>query len=138
MKVGAEALPWLQDPYNVEEEPLRQFMLHALPSQLEREVQAFVLMACLAVLLVYVPVRLATALAPSLFPLDMRLLGGSLTEAPLDLLLVQVCLPLTAPLFRPRCAAHLPLQGLPLFPSFRQHSKLIEAWPCQSPDSQTT
>ncbi len=90
-------------------------MLHALPSQLEREIQAFGLMACLAVLLVHIPIRLATGLAPGLFPLDMGLISG-FSEAPLDLLLFQVCLPLTAPFFRQRCLPQPPL-GLTLMSS---------------------
>ncbi|KAL0020826.1 hypothetical protein WJX79_004115 [Trebouxia sp. C0005] len=90
------ALPWLKDPFDPEGEPLQQVLTSPLLSQLEREATSLATMSCLAVLLVHLPIKLASTLAPSLFPLSFYPLD-TVTEVPADMLLLHVCLPFTLP-----------------------------------------
>ena len=65
-------------------------------TQLEREATSLATMSCLAVLLVHLPIKLASWVAPSLFPLSFHPLD-TVTEVPADMLLLHVCLPFTLP-----------------------------------------
>ena len=94
---GAGALPFIRDPYDMDnEEPFGQLMTAPIRDQMVRAAAAFAVMACLAVVCIHVPIRAATALAPALFPLRLKLVDA-LAELPADLLLFHVCLPLTLP-----------------------------------------
>lgn len=94
---GAEALPFLRDPYDLEnEEPFGQLMTQPMQEQIVRAMGAFAVMACLAVACVHTPIQLARTMAPALFPLRLKLVDV-LAELPADLLLFHVCLPLTLP-----------------------------------------
>lgn len=96
-RVHAGALPFLRDPYDMDnEEPFGQLMTAPMREQMVRVAGAFAVMACLAVACIHVPIRAATALAPALFPLRLKLVDA-LAELPADLLLFHVCLPLTLP-----------------------------------------
>lgn len=90
------ALPFLRDPYDIEEEPFAQIMTEPVPRQIGRAAGAFAIMACLSVFLVHAPIRLGLVMAPGLFPLRLRL-ADALAELPADLLLFHVCLPLALP-----------------------------------------
>jgi hypothetical protein len=52
--VRPDVLPWLRDPFDQEEEPMRAVMTAPLGQQLEREASGMAVMACLAVLLCHV------------------------------------------------------------------------------------
>lgn len=91
---GAGALPWLKDPFDPEGEPLQQVLSSSMSHQLEREATSLATMGCLAVLLLHLPIKLASLLNPSLFPLAFHSLD-SVTEIPADMLLLHVCLPVT-------------------------------------------
>ena len=90
----AGALPWLRDPFDPEGEPLHQVLTSSVVHQLEREATSLATMGCLAVLLVHLPIKLASLLSPSLFPLSFHTLEG-MTEVPADMLLLHVALPFT-------------------------------------------
>lgn len=90
----AGALPWLKDPFNPEGDPLQQVLNSTVALQLEREATSLATMGCLAVLLVHLPIKLASVLAPSLFPLSFHAVE-SVTELPADMLLLHVALPFT-------------------------------------------
>lgn len=99
------ALPFLRDPYDADnEEPFGQIMTAPLREQMTRAGGAFLVMACLSVVLVHLPIQLAIGAAPQLFPLRLRL-ADALAEVPADLLLFHVCLPLTLPHLNLRCLA---------------------------------
>ena len=91
---SAGALPWLKDPFDPEGEPLQQVLTSSVALQLEREATSLATMGCLAVLLVHLPIKLASLIAPSLFPLSFHTLE-SVTEVPADMLLLHVALPFT-------------------------------------------
>ena len=69
----AEALPFLRDPYAYEEEePFGQMMTAPIRDQMYKAVTGFAIMACLAVACIHVPVQLAKAISPGLFPLHLK------------------------------------------------------------------
>jgi E3 ubiquitin-protein ligase MARCH6 len=106
MCMHAGALPFLRDPYDMEnEEPFGQLMTAPLREQMARAAGAFAVMACLAVACIHVPIRAASTLAPALFPLRLKLVDA-LAELPADLLLFHVCLPLTLPHLHIRHGLH--------------------------------
>jgi len=109
--VHAGALPWLKDPFDPEGEPLQQVLTSPILTQLEREATSLATMSCLAVLLVHLPMKLASTLAPSLFPLSFYPLD-TVTEVPADMLLLHVCLPFTLPHLNVRYAALLKRKAL--------------------------
>ena len=92
----AGALPWLKDPFDPEGEPLQHVLSSSILVQLGREAMSLATMSCLAVLLVHLPIKLAAAVAPSLFPFSFHALD-TVTEVPADMLLLHVCLPFTIP-----------------------------------------
>ncbi|CAL5223373.1 g5878 [Coccomyxa viridis] len=105
-----EALPFLRDPYAYEEEePFGQMMTAPIRDQMYKAVTGFAIMACLAVACIHVPVHLAKALSPSLFPLHLKLMDA-LAELPADLLLFHVCLPLTLPYLNIRAVVRRAVQ----------------------------
>ena len=55
----------------------------------------------LIVLLVFLPVKLAMFLAPSLYPLDTSM-SDPFTEIPADMLLFHICIPFSIEHFRPQ------------------------------------
>ena len=110
----AGALPWLKDPFDPEGEPLQQVLTSPILSQLEREATSLATMSCLAVLLVHLPIKLASTLAPSLFPLSFYPLD-TVTEVPADMLLLHVCLPFTLPHLNVRYAFLVNLLPVTLF-----------------------
>ncbi len=110
----AGALPFLRDPYDMDnEEPFGQLMTAPLREQMARAAGAFAVMACLAVACIHVPIRAASFLAPALFPLRLKLVDA-LAELPADLLLFHVCLPLTLPHLHLRCPAATCLSSISL------------------------
>ncbi len=109
-------MPWLKDPFDPEGEPLQQVLTSPILSQLEREATSLATMSCLAVLLVHLPIKLASTLAPSLFPLSFYPLD-TVTEVPVDMLLLHVCLPFTLPHLNIRYASLLKLLHAMLIPS---------------------
>lgn len=86
----------MKDPFDPEGEPLQQVLTSPMLTQLEREATSLATMSCLAVLLVHLPIKLAAAVAPSLFPLSFHALD-TVTDVPADMLLLHVCLPFTLP-----------------------------------------
>ncbi|KAI3675312.1 hypothetical protein L1987_84901 [Smallanthus sonchifolius] len=52
-------------------------------------------------MLVFLPVKLAMRMAPSIFPLDISV-SDPFTEIPTDMLLFQICIPFAVKHFKPR------------------------------------
>ena len=73
MLCHAEALPFLRDPYAFDdEEPFGQMMTAPIREQMYKAATGFAIMACLAVACIHVPVQLAKAISPGLFPLHLK------------------------------------------------------------------
>lgn len=69
----AGALPFLRDPFAREAEPIQELILLGLGQQLERQVSAMLALACMAVILIHLPLRLTKALTPQLLPIHISL-----------------------------------------------------------------
>ena len=87
---------------------MRALMVLGLGQQLEREACALAALACLTVILLHLPLRLAKLLLPGMLPLQFNL-TSPFAEAPTDLLLFHFLLPLTVPRLRIRHAPRSPL-----------------------------
>lgn len=94
-------LAFLRDPADPNYNPFRDLVDDPLHKHVRRVAVSFVVYGNLVVMLVYLPVRAALALAPSLFPLNLRF-SDPFLEIPADMLLFHVCVPFTIEHVRPR------------------------------------
>ena len=67
------ALPFIRDPFARDAEPLQELIMLGLGRQLERQSIAMVALACLAVILIHLPLCLTKTLYPQLLPVQLNL-----------------------------------------------------------------
>ncbi|XP_024527152.1 probable E3 ubiquitin ligase SUD1 [Selaginella moellendorffii] len=94
-------LYFLRDPADPNYNPFRDLIDDPLHKHARRVLLSVVVYGSLIVLLVFVPVQVATHLAFSVFPLDIRV-SDPFTELPADMLLFHICIPFALEHFRPR------------------------------------
>ena len=82
-----DALPWLKDPYDLEDESFRELWAAPLAAQLAGSVRSFVVVAAATVAAVHLPARLAAraGVLPLRFQLVRRTSLGRLTGARLGM-----------------------------------------------------
>ena len=96
-------LSFLRDPADPNYNPFRDLVEDSVSKHLRRVVVSGAIYGTLTVLLVYLPIQLALALAPSLFPVQLRF-SDPFAEVPVDMLLFHLVVPFTAEHVRPRRA----------------------------------
>ncbi|KAK9827313.1 hypothetical protein WJX81_003637 [Elliptochloris bilobata] len=96
-----DALPWLKDPYDLEDESFRELWAAPLVAQLAGSVRSFVVVAAATVAAVHLPARLAAR--AGVLPLRFQLVNSG-GEVPADLLLFHVLFPFTLPHLHARAA----------------------------------
>ncbi|KAH9331546.1 hypothetical protein KI387_003654, partial [Taxus chinensis] len=94
-------LYFLRDPADPNYNPFRDLIDDPIHKHARRVLLSVVVYGSLIVLLVFLPVKLAMHLAPSMFPLDTSV-SDPFTEIPADMLLFSICIPFAIEHFRPR------------------------------------
>ncbi|CAI7921822.1 unnamed protein product, partial [Closterium sp. NIES-54] len=94
-------LSFLRDPTDPNFNPFRDLVEDPIPKHARRIVLSLFAYGALVVLLLFLPVRAAIAVAPSMFPFNYRF-SDPLMEIPLDMLLFHVCIPFAIDRLRPR------------------------------------
>lgn len=94
-------LYFLRDPADPNYNPFRDLIDDPIHKHARRVLLSVVVYGSLIVLLVFLPVKLAMFLAPSLYPLDTSM-SDPFTEIPADMLLFHICIPFAIEHFRPR------------------------------------
>eukprot|EP01018_Ginkgo_biloba_P024620 Gb_37944 [translate_table: standard] len=94
-------LYFLRDPADPNYNPFRDLIDDPIHKHARRVLLSVVVYGSLIVLLVFLPVKLAMSLAPSMFPLDTSV-SDPFTEIPADMLLFHICIPFAIEHFRPR------------------------------------
>ncbi|KAI3894022.1 hypothetical protein MKX03_034915 [Papaver bracteatum] len=94
-------LYFLRDPADPNYNPFRDLIDDPVHKHARRVLLSVAVYGSLIVLLVFLPVKLAMRLAPSVFPLDVSLSDPS-TEIPADMLLFQICIPFAIKHFKLR------------------------------------
>ncbi|OVA15870.1 zinc finger protein [Macleaya cordata] len=94
-------LYFLRDPADPNYNPFRDLIDDPVHKHARRVLLSVAVYGSLIVMLVFLPVKLAMRLAPSIFPLDI-LVSDPFTEIPADMLLVQICIPFAIEHFKLR------------------------------------
>ncbi|KAK9109242.1 hypothetical protein Sjap_017302 [Stephania japonica] len=94
-------LYFLRDPADPNYNPFRDLIDDPVHKHTRRVLLSVGVYGSLIVMLVFLPVKLAMRLAPSIFPLDVSL-SDPFTEIPADVLLFQICIPFAIEHFKLR------------------------------------
>lgn len=94
-------LYFLRDPADPNYNPFRDLIDDPVHKHARRVLLSVAVYGSLIVMLVYLPVRLAVRMAPSIFPLDISV-SDPFTEIPADMLLFQICIPFAIEHFKLR------------------------------------
>ncbi|KAK1300989.1 hypothetical protein QJS10_CPB13g00368 [Acorus calamus] len=94
-------LYFLRDPADPNYNPFRDLIDDPVHKHARRVLLSVAVYGSLIVMLVYLPVKLAMRMAPSIFPLDISV-SDPFTEIPADMLLFQICIPFAIEHFKPR------------------------------------
>ncbi|XP_039127219.1 probable E3 ubiquitin ligase SUD1 [Dioscorea cayenensis subsp. rotundata] len=94
-------LYFLRDPADPNYNPFRDLIDDPVHKHARRVLLSVAVYGSLIVMLVFLPVKLAMRLAPSIFPLDITV-SDPFTEIPADMLLFQICIPFAIEHFKPR------------------------------------
>eukprot|EP01018_Ginkgo_biloba_P022939 Gb_33866 [translate_table: standard] len=94
-------LYFLRDPADPNYNPFHDLIGDPIHKHARRVLLSVVVYGSLIVMLVFLPVKVAMYLAPSMFPLDISV-SDPFTEIPADMLLFQICIPFAIEHFRPR------------------------------------
>ncbi|OVA15638.1 zinc finger protein [Macleaya cordata] len=94
-------LYFLRDPADPNYNPFRDLIDDPVHKHARRVLLSIAVYGSLIVLLVFLPVKLAMRLAPSIFPLDVSV-SDPFTEIPADMLLFQICIPFAIEHFKLR------------------------------------
>ncbi|KAI3916003.1 hypothetical protein MKW98_004444 [Papaver atlanticum] len=94
-------LYFLRDPADPNYNPFRDLIDDPVQKHARRVLLSVAVYGSLIVMLVFLPVKLAMRLVPSMFPLDI-LVSDPFTEIPADMLLVQICIPFAIEHFKLR------------------------------------
>ncbi|XP_042485627.1 probable E3 ubiquitin ligase SUD1 [Macadamia integrifolia] len=94
-------LYFLRDPADPNYNPFRDLIDDPVHKHARRVLLSVAVYGSLIVMLVFLPVKLAMRLAPSIFPLDISV-SDPFTEIPADMLLFQICIPFAIEHFKLR------------------------------------
>ncbi|XP_009768208.1 probable E3 ubiquitin ligase SUD1 isoform X2 [Nicotiana sylvestris] len=94
-------LYFLRDPADPNYNPFRDLIDDPVHKHARRVLLSVAVYGSLIVMLVYLPVKLAMQMAPSIFPLDISV-SDPFTEIPADMLLFQICIPFAIEHFKLR------------------------------------
>ncbi|XP_048231358.1 probable E3 ubiquitin ligase SUD1 isoform X2 [Ricinus communis] len=94
-------LYFLRDPADPNYNPFRDLIDDPVHKHARRVLLSVAVYGSLIVMLVFLPVKLAMRMAPSIFPLDISV-SDPFTELPADMLLFQICIPFAIEHFRLR------------------------------------
>ncbi|XP_024465985.1 probable E3 ubiquitin ligase SUD1 isoform X2 [Populus trichocarpa] len=94
-------LYFLRDPADPNYNPFRDLIDDPVHKHARRVLLSVAVYGSLIVMLVFLPVKLAMRMAPSIFPLDI-LVSDPFTEIPADMLLFQICIPFAIEHFKLR------------------------------------
>ncbi|MCO5559734.1 hypothetical protein L7F22_013336 [Adiantum nelumboides] len=94
-------LYFLRDPADPNYNPFHDLVEDPIHKHARRVLLSVVVYGSLVVMLIFLPVKLALSIAPSLFPLDIRI-SDPFTEIPADMLLFHICIPFAIEHFRPK------------------------------------
>ncbi|KAL5200719.1 hypothetical protein ABZP36_021922 [Zizania latifolia] len=94
-------LYFLRDPADPNYNPFRDLIDDPVHKHARRVLLSVAVYGSLIVMLVFLPVKLAMIVAPSIFPLDITIFDP-FTEIPVDVLLFQICIPFAIEHFKPR------------------------------------
>ncbi|CAM8930899.1 unnamed protein product [Rhodiola kirilowii] len=94
-------LYFLRDPADPNYNPFRDLIDDPVHKHARRVMLSVAVYGSLIVMLVFLPVKLAMRMAPSVFPLDI-IVSDPFTEIPADMLLFQICIPFAIQHFRLR------------------------------------
>lgn len=94
-------LYFLRDPADPNYNPFHDLIHDPIHKHARRVLLSVVVYGSLIVMLIFLPVKLALHIAPSMFPLDIRV-SDPFTEIPADMLLFHICIPFAIEHFRPR------------------------------------
>ncbi|XP_017256136.1 probable E3 ubiquitin ligase SUD1 isoform X2 [Daucus carota subsp. sativus] len=94
-------LYFLRDPADPNYNPFRDLIDDPVHKHARRVLLSVAVYGSLIVMLVFLPVKLAMRVAPSIFPLDISV-SDPFTEIPADMLLFQICIPFALEHFKLR------------------------------------
>ncbi|KAM0060986.1 hypothetical protein Hdeb2414_s0004g00130641 [Helianthus debilis subsp. tardiflorus] len=94
-------LYFLRDPADPNYNPFRDLIDDPMYKHARRVLLSVAVYGSLIVMLVFLPVKLAMQMAPSIFPLDISV-SDPFTEIPADMLLFQICIPFAVEHFKLR------------------------------------
>ncbi|GMI74565.1 SUPPRESSOR OF DRY2 DEFECTS 1, ECERIFERUM 9 [Hibiscus trionum] len=94
-------LYFLRDPADPNYNPFRDLIDDPVHKHARRVLLSVAVYGSLIVMLVFLPVKLAMRMAPSVFPLDISV-SDPFTEIPADMLLFQICIPFAVEHFKLR------------------------------------
>lgn len=94
-------LYFLRDPADPNYNPFRDLIDDPVNKHARRVLLSVAVYGSLIVMLVFLPVKLAMRMAPSIFPLDISV-SDPFTEIPADMLLFQICIPFAIEHFKLR------------------------------------
>ncbi|KAF7127563.1 hypothetical protein RHSIM_Rhsim11G0163900 [Rhododendron simsii] len=94
-------LYFLRDPADPNYNPFRDLIDDPVHKHARRVLLSVAVYGSLIVMLVFLPVKLAMRIAPSIFPLDITV-SDPFTEIPADMLLFQICIPFAVEHFKLR------------------------------------
>ncbi|WCJ17737.1 RING/U-box superfamily protein [Euphorbia peplus] len=94
-------LYFLRDPADPNYNPFRDLIDDPVHKHARRVLLSVAVYGSLIVMLVFLPVKLAMRVAPSIFPLDISV-SDPFTEIPADMLLFQICIPFAVEHFKLR------------------------------------
>ncbi|XP_004290591.1 PREDICTED: probable E3 ubiquitin ligase SUD1 [Fragaria vesca subsp. vesca] len=94
-------LYFLRDPADPNYNPFRDLIDDPVHKHARRVLLSVAVYGSLIVMLVFLPVKLAMRMAPSIFPLDISV-SDPFTEIPADMLLFQICIPFAIEHFKLR------------------------------------
>ncbi|KAI3769909.1 hypothetical protein L6452_01023 [Arctium lappa] len=94
-------LYFLRDPADPNYNPFRDLIDDPVHKHARRVLLSVAVYGSLIVMLVFLPVKLAMRMAPSIFPLDISV-SDPFTEIPADMLLFQICIPFAVEHFKLR------------------------------------
>ncbi|KAI3805045.1 hypothetical protein L1987_27053 [Smallanthus sonchifolius] len=92
-------LYFLRDPADPNYNPFRDLLDDPVHKHARRVLLSVTVYGSLIVMLVFLPVKLAMRMAPSVFPLDISV-SDPFTEVPANMLLFQICIPLAVEHFK--------------------------------------
>ncbi|KAL5562485.1 hypothetical protein UlMin_032232 [Ulmus minor] len=94
-------LYFLKDPADPNYNPFRDLIDDPVHKHARRVLLSVAVYGSLIVMLVFLPVKLAMRMAPSIFPLDISV-SDPFTEIPADMLVFQICIPFAVEHFKLR------------------------------------